>query len=324
MYYDIKVLMGHDALFNFVVGSRGVGKTYSSKRMVINNFLKRGEQFIYVRRYKNELKNIKKFFIDVSVEFPNVKFDVKGRDLYINDKVAGYALPLSTAKIDKGVAAFPDVTTIIFDEFILDKGVYHYIADEVTNFLELYETIARMRRVRVFFLSNAVTIHNPYFLFFNIKIPRNKEFFRDGSILLHMVNAGEYAIEKKKTEFGRLIANTPYGNYNIDNQFLRDNDNFIERKTPHSAYFFTMVYDGDTFGVWIDYTFGVITVSNDVDNSYPVIYAFTTPDHRENTLLVNMRDYRIATFKKQFFLGNVRFENPRIKGKVMELVRGWK
>ena len=49
MYYDISHILTYNAYFNFLIGERGVGKTFSSKKFVINKFLKKGEQFIYLR-----------------------------------------------------------------------------------------------------------------------------------------------------------------------------------------------------------------------------------------------------------------------------------
>ena len=60
MYWDINKSLSYNALFNFIVGNRGAGKTYGSKKYVINRFLKYGEQFVYIRRFKDELKKIKK------------------------------------------------------------------------------------------------------------------------------------------------------------------------------------------------------------------------------------------------------------------------
>ena len=40
MYYDITRVLTYNAYFNFLIGERGVGKTYSSKKFVINKFIK--------------------------------------------------------------------------------------------------------------------------------------------------------------------------------------------------------------------------------------------------------------------------------------------
>ena len=80
-------------------------------------------------------QRLKSFFDDIQPEFPNVAFKVKGNMFYINDEYAGQAQALSTGKILKSIP-FPKVSKICFDEFILDKGVYHYLQDEVTKFLD--------------------------------------------------------------------------------------------------------------------------------------------------------------------------------------------
>jgi hypothetical protein len=175
MYYDIRQALTHNCLFNFIIGNRGCGKTYSSKDYVINNFLKNGSQFMYVRRYDTELHKREQFFNDIVGKYNN-EMKVSGYEALIDNKTAGFFMALSKAKIEKSTS-FPNVTTIIFDEFILDKGNYYYIPDEVTNFLELYETVARTRNnVRVLFLSNAITVTNPYFLFFHINVDGKKRF----------------------------------------------------------------------------------------------------------------------------------------------------
>ena len=50
-YYSFDYILSHNAVYNFVVGARGLGKTYGAKRKAIKAFLKRGDQFVYTRRY---------------------------------------------------------------------------------------------------------------------------------------------------------------------------------------------------------------------------------------------------------------------------------
>ena len=84
--------------------------------------------------------------------------------------ICGFVLPLSVANILKSTS-FNKVSTIIFDEFIIDKGCYRYLANEVEQFLDMVETIARLRDVRVLFLGNAISVTNPYFTYFNLTLP---------------------------------------------------------------------------------------------------------------------------------------------------------
>lgn len=322
MYWNIEKSLSYNALFNFIVGNRGAGKTYGAKKHVIKRFLKCKKQFVYIRRYKEELKKIKKFFDDIKHEFPDVKLEVNGKEFYINGELAGNAMPLSTAKIEKSTA-FPEVETIIFDEFILDKGAHHYLSDEVVNFLECYETIARSRDVRVYFLSNAITITNPYFLYFNIKLPYGKTITCNNDILIELVQNKEFIEMKKQTRFGKLINGTEYGNYAIENAFLRDNKTFIEKKSGNCEFFFKFVYKDKIYGVWLNMQEGKIFVSNDYDESYVRTYALTKSDHTPNTLLIhNLKQSRqFKMFVENYQMGNVYFENINIKNVVYEVVK---
>lgn len=319
MYYDISNTLSYNALFNFVVGMRGVGKTYAFKRWAIRDFLKTGAEFIYVRRYAKEIekKDLGKFFNDISVEFPDVKFDVKGKQFFINGIYAGEAIALSTAKVKKSVP-FPKVNKICFDEFILDKGVYHYLPDEVTNFLELYSTIARQRdNVRVVFLSNALTVSNPYFTYFKITPPHGKKTIaraKNDEILIEVIKDAEFTEAARKTRFGSIIDGTEYGAYNMENEFYRDNRNFVAKKTPGSEYYFTVRYNAVNYGVWVDYKEGLITVSLDVDPSNPRIYALTNDDHIPNALLMTgPKSIGLQTVVNMYAVGAVRFESIAIK-----------
>ena len=326
MWYDINKTLSYNCLFNFVIGMRGVGKTYAFKKWAIKDYLKTGAQFAYVRRYKTEVngKRLAKFFKDVSEEFPSHSFETKGTVFYIDGKVAGQAFPLSTAKIEKSVP-FPEINKICFDEFILDKGSYHYLPDEVTNFLELYSTISRLRDVTVFFLSNAITVTNPYFDYFSIKLPYGgKTVARTGTdILCEVIKESEYTDAAKKTRFGALIDGTEYGSYNMENEFYRDNKNFVAKKTPGSEYYFTVIFNSVQYGIWVDYKEGLLTVSRDVDPSSLRIYALTNDDHVPNALLLGSprRSVALQTLRNMYELGAVRFESIAVKNSFMPAMR---
>ena len=323
IFWDINNSLSRNCLFNFIVGNRGGGKTYGSKKFVIKRFLKTGAQFVYIRRYKEELKKIGQFFEDIKDAFPEVEFEVKGRKFYIDKQEAGVALPLSTSKIEKSTA-YPKVETIIFDEFILDKGYYHYLPDEVTNFLECYETIARMRdNVRVFFLSNALSVTNPYFLYFKIQLPTRKDNIRvDGDILVELVSKEEFIKEKENTRFGKLIKGTKYGDYAISNSFLRDDNSFIEKKSGNCIYSFGYSYKDKKYGVWVNVKEGKIYVSYDIDKNFPYMYALTKSDHNPNTLLIDSlrRSRPFQMFIKNFQMANVYFEDMNIKNMTYEML----
>lgn len=325
MYYDYSKILSYNAFINFLIGERGVGKTYGASKFVIKQFINKGEEFVYIRRYKSELaKAVPEFFksIIANDEFPNHKLSTKGNKFIIDDKIAGYSFSLSTAQSLKSTN-FPKVKNIIFDEFIIEEGQNHYIKNEVENFLGMIESISRMKDVRIFMLANAVTITNPYFIYFDINLPYNSDIktYRDGLILVQYMYNEEYRKVKSETKFGKLTAGTEYSKYAIENNFRLDNKNFIEKKTGTSRCSFGIKYKDVLYGIWFDFNEGKIFVSNDINTTQ--IFACTLSDHTPNTMLLSsMRDYTCwKTFIKNYKLGNVYYENVKIKNMVQELIR---
>lgn len=322
MYWDINKVLSYNALFNFIVGARGVGKTYGAKDFVIKDFINNGNQFVYVRRFREEMKKLSHFFEDIADKYSEHTLKYNRGEFIIDNFPAGSALALSTAKIEKSTP-FPHVKTIIFDEFILDKGYHHYLPDEVTNFLELYSTVARDRDVRVFFLSNALTVTNPYFLYFDLQLPYGKKSIScKNDILIEVIKDDEYSNHMKNTRFGKIISGTAYGNYNIDNEFYRDNYNFIGKKSVTAKHIFTFIYKGTYYGVWLDIQQGCEVVSFDWDKTNKVIYSLTIDDHTPNAyLLKGQKPFLLDQFFKNYKLGLVRFENMNIKNICQELIK---
>ena len=322
-WYSLQRVLSFNALINIIIGERGVGKSFSCKKHVINRFLKKGEEFVYLRRYKTELKSSVPHFFDDIIEkkiFPEAKFKVKGNTFYINDKVAGYALPLSTANILKSTS-FANVKTIIFDEFIIDKGCYRYLLNEIETFLDIIETIARLRDIKVFLLGNAISITNPYFTYFNLSLPYNSDvaLFKEGSILVNYIKNENYREVKKASRFGKLIEGTEYGKYAIDNEFLRDSKSFIKKKDKSSKFYFILILNGQYYGVWNDYKNGFMYISEDYDPNCPVRYALNTKDHTEASILIRVRNSPlIKSVIDHYRLARLCFENQRTKNIVIE------
>lgn len=323
MYWDINKPLSYNALFNFIVGNRGCGKTYGTKRHAIKRFLRFGEQFIYIRRFQTELKGARSFFNDIQDEFPDTEFGIDGNTFLIDGAVAGYALALTKAKIEKSTA-YPNVGMIIFDEFILDKGFHHYLPDEVVAFLELYETIARTRDgVRVMFLANAVSFTNPYFLYFNVTKPRNNEIVCKNDILVQFVAEPEFIAMKKQTRFAKLVQGTDYAAYSIDNEMLRDNDSFVLGEVKNKHYFFTIKSDGKLYGVWWSSNTDFLWVSEQVDPSYSVVYTTRLDDHTPNTMLLKgvSKSEHLRVLEKSFKMGLVYFDSVKTKNVIMDTLR---
>lgn len=325
-YYNYNRIISYNSLLNILIGPRGIGKTFGATDFVVSQFLKKKDEFVYLRRYKTELsKSTKNFFSSLINEnkYPEHKLESKGNNFYIDEEIAGYGITLSTAQQLKS-SNFPKVKTIIFDEFLIEPGQGHYLKNEVLAFLGLIETIARTRNIRVFMLGNSVSEINPYFLFFDISIPYNNDIklFKDGMILLQYIKETNFQKAKKETRFGKLVSNTDYEDYAVDNKFYDENKTFIEKKSGNSKFSFSFIYKDNILGIWIDYNNGKMYVSNDyVENG--LCFAMTTDDHSPNTMLYSIAKKYFCwnSFVQNIKLGNVYFENVKIKNISKEVLK---
>lgn len=145
------------------------GKTYGASKFVVNQFLKKDEQFAYIRRYKPELQEaVPKFFeaLNANNEFNDHHLYNKGYKFYCDDSICGYAMKLSTAQ-DLKSSNFNKVKTIIFDEFIIEEGQKkYYMKNEVFTFLNLLETIRKNERYSRFSSCKFSYDYKPLFYIF--------------------------------------------------------------------------------------------------------------------------------------------------------------
>lgn len=315
LYYDPNKMLSYNRILNFIIGARGIGKSYSMKRHPIRRFINHGEQFIYLRRYKDELKKIPNYFNDIMQEFPDHKFQVKGRQFFIDGKLAGWAIPLSAWQSEKS-NAYPMVSTIIFDEFIREKDNSGYIPNEVPALLNLMDTVFRGRdNVRCVCLSNAVSVVNPYFLYFGLVPNIGKRFNAYKSILIEIPDSKDFSDERRKTRFGQLIDGTDYGDMSLDNEFVNDSEVFIERRSKESKYQFSVIYKGMTMGVWVDINQGIMYLSTDHDPSSKMVFALSKEDLNENVLLMSSwrQSYHLKKLVSAFMNGVLRFDNQVLR-----------
>lgn len=331
MWHDKSLILSYNRILNFILSNRGGGKTFGFTCWCIDDFLKTGRQAVWVRRYATELNGDKdapgildenRFFAAVIKEgkYPNVKLEIKGNVGYINDEPAITFVALSTSRRKLKSANLPDVNKIIFDEFIVDTG---YLKDEVEIFLDLFESVARLRdNVRAVLLANAVTVVNPYFMYFNVKPKPDSRFTVTDDIVIEMFTDDEFLEAKNKTRFGRLVKGTRYGEYAINNKWLLDNETFIEPKTPHAEFLLGMKYNGTMYGFWVDYKAGLIFVNTQYDPSSYSLYCLQRDDHEANLLLIkSISDSKLVQRMIYAFKnGLLRFENMVVKNQFYEFI----
>lgn len=323
MWYDNSRILSYNKILNFVIGNRGGGKTYNSKKWCINDYKKNGKHFVWVRRYKTEYKRITHFFDDIKAEFPDDKLEIKGTKAFINGVHFGTFMTLSTSAQEKSTP-YPLVNKIIFDEFLVDKGAIRYLKNEVETFLELFETVARMRdNVRALFLGNNISIVNPYFMYFNVKPKLDRRFNKYDDIIIEFYKDEDYINEKNKTRFGKLVSGTSYGDYSIENNFLRDNDVFVKEKSIGSKFIFAFKYNNVVYGVWTDFQQGEMFVSLKYDKCCKMVYSLTKDDHSPNLILLKSMKTNPFFQRLSFAFENgiLFFDNMQTKNQFYEFFK---
>lgn len=183
-FFDVRNVIEKvpDAQIYMFIGERSNGKTYSSLSYALDNYVKDGGRFAYVRRlsesirakYMRELFNGNIASGDVAKHFNQLGLD--GISFYTGaffpyvldehnkrtrlDEPLGYTFAINTWETSKG-ASFPEVTTIIFDEFLTRQ---YYLPNEPSLFENLVSSIVRQRdNVKILMLANTVSWTAPYF-----------------------------------------------------------------------------------------------------------------------------------------------------------------
>jgi hypothetical protein len=333
-WYDPNLTLSHNCFINMILGNRNIGKSYGWNKKTILDFKKEPHwQCAYVRRHEEDLKIVMPtYYSAVRKEFPADELTTKGNYMFVNGEVAGIAIPLSKAQSFKS-SAFPFIKYIIFDEVLIDGGKTTYLKGEVHLLESLINTIFRDRIItdpancKVILLSNNVSFMNPYFVEWKMQVDSNKRFqkYKENTILLQLENNESIADALANSPYGKLIADSSYGDYALHNKSLIDRDTFIEERPKNSRarYSFTFIYKDFTIGVWTDIQEGKMYVTEKVDPYCKIVYSFTAQDHKPNTILLHNlnKSYWLKMFVDCFNSGAMRFETQNIKNIVYEVLK---
>lgn len=333
IYYNPSRLLSQRCIFNFIIGNRGGGKTYGWQKRSIKRFLKKGKQFIWCRRYQTEIDTLttdedKNFFSAIRQEFPEHEFAIAGDRLLVDGQTCGFLVALSTSAKLKSVP-FPNVETIILDEFIIDKGRVGYLKNEAQVFLELFETVFRTRDDGIaVFIGNAISIVNPYFTFFKMTPDLNKRFTKDmkKSVCIEFYFNEEFIKQKESTRFGRAIKDTDYGQYNMRNKFLRDTDAFIAaRPITADMKCFQFIIDGQKYSLWKDRRNQNYYIDKNYENNFGhyrtlVLNPNDMQDNDESMCLFKKTHVMYSRLQKMIEVGNLYFDSQNSKQEFYQLL----
>lgn len=185
-YYSLSKIDSKNAHYNVIFGERSNGKTYAVLNKIVENYLKNGKEGAIIRRWQDDFKSKRGQMMFAALSSNGVieklsgglwdHVDYYGGRFYMacyqvdeetgikksvkEDKPFCYAFALSAMEHDKSTA-YPNVTTICFDEFITRDS---YFNDEFVIFMNVLSTIARLRKdIKIYMLGNTVNRYCIYF-----------------------------------------------------------------------------------------------------------------------------------------------------------------
>lgn len=254
MHYTANKYYSYPAFLALIDGGRGIGKTTTFLNMGLRNSLNKNEEFIYLRRYKPEIKKfVNKDSLKPMVDGVRYCGDgTGGYTAYWEDKILGYFISLSTARSYKSVD-FSKVTLIIFDEaFVRQTASYRYLNDEVIQLLEFISTVQRTRtNLRVVLLGNNEDMFSPYHSFFQIPMFEGIWYDKERAIYCeHAKNSASLIEEEKKTGLWKIIRDTAYGDYHYDNKLLGEDRVNVIDKPESCTLSFRCVIEGQTINFY--------------------------------------------------------------------------
>lgn len=181
-YYNPNGIISKNAQYNLIIGERSNGKTYAIENIILKKYCESGKQGAIIRRWREDFRSkrgqnmfnalianglIEKYskgkfdtILYVSGAWYLAKHDIENEQYIKDDIPFCYSFSLSEMEHDKSVS-YPNVTTILFDEFITRS---YYINDEFVVFMNVLSTIIRDRNdVTIFMCGNTVNRYCPYF-----------------------------------------------------------------------------------------------------------------------------------------------------------------
>lgn len=258
-YYSSLKVFSYDFYMALIDGGRGIGKTTTFLLACLKQ-CEKGKQFIYMRRYPNELTE----FIDKDTLGKLIDGIVYKRHktgsitVYWEKYILGYLIPLSRQRQFKS-ANFENVSMLFFDEGIVKQtATYRYLNNEVENyFLEFVSTIERTRpkgSLKIIICGNNEDLFNPYAQYFNLPLFENRYYnIEQGLYAEHAKNSPKLLALEEKTGLYALTKNTNYHNYHYKNEYINAKTVSIIPKPKQPKLYFRLLVNGKTLNIYTHY-----------------------------------------------------------------------
>lgn len=256
-YFDVKSIDNmctrYGIFLAVIMGARGIGKTENNLGDCLEDFKFHCDEFIYLRRYKSELAgagDLLKKWVD---GYKYIGDRNGGGSYYWEGHKLGYAVPLSVHGNYKSGFDFTKVTKIIFDEAILmPSSSQRYLTNEVEQLLEFISTVARHRKnIRVYILGNNLSFFNPYVVYFNVKVFKDKYMdVNRGLFIGFFKDSPKLRAIEENTPLFKLTKGTAYHDYHYNNVALAKSVVQFTNKTVNDKIYVRLIMNNYTLNIY--------------------------------------------------------------------------
>ena len=244
-YVNIRGILEEGYPFNFLVGGRGTGKTYTTLKVAKED----RKMFMLMRRTQSQADLISKpefsvfkplntdlgwnVLVKSISKYNSMFYEPYGDDEKIEHPI-GYTCALSTLSNMRGFDA-SDIQLLIYDEFIPEKHE-RLLKNEADAIFNAYETMNRNREIKgiapiqMVCLANANDITNP--VFESLKLIRVADKMQKGNsdrwtdekrgIQLIMLHRSPISKKKANTVLYNLTEGSEFASMALDNDFNVD------------------------------------------------------------------------------------------------------
>lgn len=325
----------------FVLGAKGIGKTFGLRKICIDRFIKHGELFCEICRTNAERDEVSKGYFD---KLQNAGFF---KDyIFRTEKAAGYIAPIPPEG-DKPewrlCCYFVSLTNFqrekkrtfiapkrfIYDEAVIDsKDRYHrYLKDEFLILANLLDSISRQQpdddnQYYLYLLGNAVDMTCPFIRHCGInKLPKfGYSFYKNKTVLLHYVEPWDAQERKTRTLVGRMLEGNDESKIIFDNEFKDVTGREVMKKTPNAKYKYAIVWGKMQFGIWIDSKVGLWFVTSKVPKGAANIYTLTKRDSTINYQMIKKASPLMKLVNEVYYLGGLRYESAHVRESFFEVL----
>lgn len=321
-HYSLDRILEKKCLYNIIYGERSNGKTTAVLAHGLKKYCSSGyrEQMAIIRRWDEDFKGKKgeEMFSGIvnlgwvndytcgqfnSVYYYSSRWylcyiDENGERLATQEQPFAFGFSISSEEHYKSLS-FPNITTILFDEFITRK---YYLPMEFVAFQNLLSTIIRLRDdVTIFMCGNSINKYCPYFNEMGIKNIKNQ---KQGTIDIYTYGETGLSVAVEYSDMpAKQKASNKY--FAFDNPHLQmitqggwEIDVYphlpIKYRPCDVVLVFYLVFDGETLQG------NVISID---DFNFIYVHRKTTPIQEDNERLVYTfeqnvkRNYRTSMLK---------------------------